>query len=104
MRIVFTGPEDARVIPGFGRVERGVPFDCPDGLAGHVPSKRWLDLQLVDIPAAIAALDHKKRCELVDELIAEDPGAGLLAQWPTFDHVAVKASKAIAVADDGGAE
>ncbi len=103
MRIVFTGPEDARVIPGFGEVERGVPFDCPDGLAGRVPSKRWLELQLVDIPEAIAALDHKKRCLLVNELIGEDAGVGLLAQWPTFDHVAVKASKA-APADDGGAE
>ena len=54
--------------------------------------------------AAIAALDHEKRCELVDELVDEDAGVGLLAQWPTFDHAPVKASKATVVADDGGAE
>lgn len=85
MRIVYQGAEDAREIVGLGLiVKRGEAFECPDHIAGHYPDKRWLDLQLVDIPAAIAALDHPLRVQLLDELIECDPGAGLLAQWPSF--------------------
>lgn len=88
MLVRYDGSEDSRVIPALGvTVARGEVFECPADVAGRAPSPRWLELQLVDIPAAVAALDHHLRCRLIDELIAEDAGDGLLAQWPWFVEV-----------------
>lgn len=92
MKVRYDGAEDARLIPALGIVvRRGDVFECSPAVAGRAPSRRWLELQLSEIPAAVAALDHGLRVRLIDELIAEDAGEGLLAQWPWF--VAVEPAK-----------
>jgi hypothetical protein len=93
MRLKYEGPIDEVDVPGVGPVKRGATFECAPAVAGRHPSKRWLDLQLVEIPAAITALDHNLRVQLLDELVKEDCGEGLLAQWPSFVHAAPVATK-----------
>lgn len=105
MRITYQGAEDARDVPEVGRVDangvrRGETVDVPAALAGRHPDKRWLDIQLVDLPAASAAGDLDRAAELQVELATLDAGDGLLAQWPNWVHGEAKATKA--AKDNGG--
>jgi hypothetical protein len=79
MKLVYCGPH-ARVevdVLGARPVDRGVPVDVPDPIAGTPP-----DPDYVRIMAALAdpLLTHEARSALIAELAGTDPGSGLLAQ------------------------
>jgi len=88
-------------IPGFGRVYAGQPVDIPAELAGRPPDPR-LEPAMVDLAAAVAAIDHHAAAQLREEIAGLDYGAGLLAQgWPVAEGKKKATSEAAASSEEG---
>lgn len=89
MQIQYVGPFDAVDLDGVGAVARNATISVPSELAGRAPSPR-LSAAMLELTAAMEAIDHHGAAALREEIVSLDAGAGLLAQPSNW--VPVKAS------------
>lgn len=62
---------------------RGGTVSVTDEQAGRPPTARYLEIQ-AELPLAQGPGDHARRHALVEELLSEDPGCGMLAQYDSW--------------------
>jgi hypothetical protein len=88
----YVGPHDAVEVIGFGEVKRGDTLSVPAAVAGRSPSPR-LAVAMVELDAAITAIDHDLAKALREEIIDLDHGDGLLAQPSNWEAVKAPTKK-----------
>jgi hypothetical protein len=81
MKVLCVSPNglDIRVGGAVCSVKPGETIDVPADVAGTPPDPR-IDVAMLELRAAVAAIDHHRAVALREEIAGLDFGSGLLAQ------------------------